>query len=202
MMVANSIRLNKVQYETAIIVSGATHGTSSTLLLQDLEWESLNSRRERHKLCLFYELHNGNFPTHMSSILPQVTHSKYETPRSNYRSVKCHSEKLYNSFIPRSVRLWNALHLDIQLSPSLASYRKRLSCSQPHSNRYYYYGYRTLNILHSKLKLNCAPLNEYLYRIGAIDHPYCKCGLGIENVYHFFFCVPILTLNAKCFKVH
>ena len=37
--VANSIKLNKVQYEAAKIVSGATHGTSTILLLQDLGWE-------------------------------------------------------------------------------------------------------------------------------------------------------------------
>ena len=192
--VANSIKLNKVQYEAAKIVSGATHGTSTTLLLQDLGWESLSSRRERHKLCLFYELHNGNFPTHMSSILPQVIHSQYETRRSNYRSMKCHS------FIPSSVRLWNALDLDIQLSSSLASFKKRLACSQPHSNKYYYYGSRTLNILHSKLRLNCAPLNEYLYRIGAIDNPYCKCGLGIENVHHFFFLCPNFNPQRQVLK--
>ena len=50
--VANSIKLNKIQYEAAKIVSGTTHGTSSTLLPQDLGWESLNSRRERQTLSL------------------------------------------------------------------------------------------------------------------------------------------------------
>ena len=45
-IVSNLITCNKVQYEAAKIVSGATHGTSTTLLLQDLGWESLSSRRE------------------------------------------------------------------------------------------------------------------------------------------------------------
>ena len=43
--VMNEAKLNKVQYEAAKIVSGAMHGTSYASLLEELGWETLNSRR-------------------------------------------------------------------------------------------------------------------------------------------------------------
>ena len=42
--VGNDIKLNKVQYDAAQIVSGAMYGTSSEKLLQELGWETLSSR--------------------------------------------------------------------------------------------------------------------------------------------------------------
>ena len=51
--VGNDIKLNKVQHDAAKIVSGAMYGTSSEKLLQELGWETLSLRRERHNLCLF-----------------------------------------------------------------------------------------------------------------------------------------------------
>lgn len=51
--VTNEIKLNKVHYAAAKIVSGAIHGTSFEALLNDLAWESLKARRKRRKPCLF-----------------------------------------------------------------------------------------------------------------------------------------------------
>ena len=41
--VNNQVKLNRVQYEAAKIVSGATHGTSSDLLNNELGWETLQN---------------------------------------------------------------------------------------------------------------------------------------------------------------
>ena len=46
--------LEKIQNEAARIVTGATKLASIQSLLSDTGWESLTSRREKHKLVLFY----------------------------------------------------------------------------------------------------------------------------------------------------
>ena len=121
----NEAKLNKVQYKAAKIVSGAMHGTSYDLLLKDLGWEPLKSRRERHKLCLFYDFINGNCPLHMLALLPDnITHN-YQIRDPQIPSILARTNKYYNSFIPlaSSIRLWNSLDIAIKQSDSLASFK-------------------------------------------------------------------------------
>ena len=180
--VGNDIKLNKVQYDAAKIVSGAMYGTSSEKLLQELGWETLSSRRERHKLCLFYELLHGDFPPHLSSILPEIVPLDY-----TLRSSLCHTNRFYNSFIPSCVRLWNALDPTIKNSLNISSFKTCLLKNIPSKPcPYYYYGPRASNINLTRLRLNCSPLNEYLFKIGVLESPLCRCGDSVETTKHYF----------------
>ena len=107
----NEIKLNKVQYEAAKIVSGAMHDTSYASLLEELGWETLNSRRTRHKLCLFFDIMNGHCPSHMSSFLPQNVMHGYAMRTPQIPSTLVHTNRLYHSFVPSSIHLWNSVNL-------------------------------------------------------------------------------------------
>ena len=51
--------LESFQYNAAIAITGAISGTSSEKLFQELDLESLKSRRWLKMLCLFYKMfHN------------------------------------------------------------------------------------------------------------------------------------------------
>ena len=50
--------LEKIQNEAARIVTGATKLASIQSLMSDTGWESLTSRREKHKLVFFYKMIN------------------------------------------------------------------------------------------------------------------------------------------------
>ena len=54
--------LDKIQLEEARIVSGTTKLVSSASLYMELGWESLSSRRRKHKLVMFYKIINGLCP--------------------------------------------------------------------------------------------------------------------------------------------
>ena len=62
--------LEKNQNEAARIVTGATKLASIQSLLSDTGWESLTSRREKHKLVLFYKMNNSLVPEYLSSLVP------------------------------------------------------------------------------------------------------------------------------------
>ncbi len=62
--------LDKIQHEAARIVTGATKLVSINELYQDIGWESLETRRRKHKLCLFYKMVNGLTPDYLSSLVP------------------------------------------------------------------------------------------------------------------------------------
>ena len=55
-------KMNKIHLTAARIVTGGTEKCRTENLLEEVEWESLLSRRRRHKLELFYKIVNGMSP--------------------------------------------------------------------------------------------------------------------------------------------
>ena len=49
-------QLDAIHIETARIITGATKLCSISLLLSDLGWESLQDRRNKHILIIFYKI--------------------------------------------------------------------------------------------------------------------------------------------------
>ena len=64
--------LDKIQNEAARIVTGCNKLVSLTNLQQECGWESLNERRRKHKLILFFKMVEGFVPPFLSSLVPQL----------------------------------------------------------------------------------------------------------------------------------
>ena len=80
-------------------------------MLDELEWQSLEDRREQSSLAFFYKIHSGSV---------SLDKDKYLTPAPNIRSTRAshkfqytrclaYSESLKNSFFPRTIPVWNSL---------------------------------------------------------------------------------------------
>ena len=59
-----------VQKDAARVVTGATARYSTALLMEDVGWPSLQSRRKQHQLTLFYKIVNGLSPPYLTTLLP------------------------------------------------------------------------------------------------------------------------------------
>ena len=68
--------LEKIQIEAARIVTGATKLVSIDSLYSETGWETLASRRKKHKLQLFYKMQNG--------LLLNIFHRWYLTSRKQF----------------------------------------------------------------------------------------------------------------------
>ena len=58
-------RIESIQYNAAIAITGAIRGTSSEKLYQELYLESLRSRKWPRKFCLFYKIYNNKSPSYL-----------------------------------------------------------------------------------------------------------------------------------------
>ena len=78
--------------------------------LDELEWPSLEARREQTSLTFFDKIHSGTV---------SLDKDKYLTPAPNIRSTRAshdsqytrylaYSEALNNSFFPRTIPVWNS----------------------------------------------------------------------------------------------
>ena len=63
--------LEKIQLEAARIVTGTTKLVSLEMLYKETGWETLEVRRSKHKLCLFYKMSNNISAEYLSSLVPQ-----------------------------------------------------------------------------------------------------------------------------------
>ena len=66
---ALSSRLEKVQYQACIAITGAFQGTLCEGLYRELELECLQTRRWYRKMIFFYKILNGLAPKYLFDIL-------------------------------------------------------------------------------------------------------------------------------------
>ena len=161
-------KLETIHIEAARTITGATKLCSIEKFLVELGWETLQSRRDKHKLVFFYKIMNGLTPDYLRDLVPPQVHetSNYNLRNSDsIRTIQANSNLFYNSFLPSTIRAWNSLSNDIKSSSSVAAFKYRLNTNLSKPPRYHNCGPRIGHILHTRLRLECSSLNSHLYRI-------------------------------------
>ena len=64
-------KLESVQYNAALAITGTIHGTSQTKLYVELGLESLKARRWFRRLCYFYKFKSYGLPPYLFQLIPQ-----------------------------------------------------------------------------------------------------------------------------------
>ena len=119
-------KLESIQYNSALAITGAIRGTSTEKLYNELGLETLEKRRWYRKLCCFYKVYKSHSPKYLFNIIP-VTVSRYNTRNTNnIPQFKVKHNFFRNSFFPSAVIEWNKLDLNIRNSESLNISKKSL----------------------------------------------------------------------------
>ncbi|KAK6167049.1 hypothetical protein SNE40_021157 [Patella caerulea] len=98
---------------------------SVTSILQDLQWESLETRRVRSRLAMFYKITHGliDIPP-----LDYLTPGDGRTRGTNkYRQPPTHRDVYKYSFFPRTITDWNRLPNVITQAANINEFRAQLS---------------------------------------------------------------------------
>ena len=108
------VKLDGVQYNAELAISGTWCGTNRSNLYEELGWESLNDRRWSRRLIQFCKIHNNLTPQYLRDHLPALHSSLYcvRHPYS-YRNIYRNSSCYQNSFYPNAIRLWNNLDQEL-----------------------------------------------------------------------------------------
>ncbi|MCW4344426.1 MAG: reverse transcriptase domain-containing protein [Candidatus Thiodiazotropha endolucinida] len=181
--------LDKIQNEAARIATGTTKLISIHALYSEIRWDTLQERRNNHKLTLFYKMTHNLTPLYLSSMVPEPISnvSRYNLRNSNnIRTVNTRTSQYYQSFLPSTIRSWNDLPAEVQQYNTLSSFRNHLNKDKAYVPQYFYTGSRKAQILHTRLRTHCSSLNLDLFMKNITDSPLCSCG-SIEDAQHFFF---------------
>ena len=133
---AFSNKLETVQYNAALAVTGAIKGTSREKVYQELGLEYLQQRRWRRRLCLFYKVVSTKLLAYIYDIIPPVSQSQRHS--NTFNSISCRTEYFKNSFLPCVIGEWKKLNPEIQRSGSYNIFRKSiLNFIRPSASKVY-----------------------------------------------------------------
>ena len=90
--------LEKIQYNSALAITGAIRGISKEKLCQELGLESLEKRRWYQKLCYFYKIFNKQSPTYLLNSISVSSRSYFTRYVENVPSLKVGHDFFKNSF--------------------------------------------------------------------------------------------------------
>ena len=191
--------LENIQLAAARIVTGARRGTSHALLYEETGWNTLQERRDIHKLVMMYKIINDLAPQYLKNALPPTAGERAGRNlrnNSNLEHIKCHSTHFLNSFFPSAIKHWNQLSVDIRQSTTLSTFKSKVSkiFSRVKPLPYYYKGNRKTGIILACMRMGCSNLNSDLFKIKVVASEQCPCGAGREDVYHYFFICTRYTI--------
>ena len=121
--------LEKVQRRAARWVLNRHHNTSSvTSMLHDLQWPLLEQRRAQSRLTLLYKIHHRlvAIPPPPELTPTHIRYTRY-TDTNTYMAIQTRTNYYRYSLFPLAVTQWNALPVNIRISPTLSAFKAQVA---------------------------------------------------------------------------
>ena len=177
-------KIESIQYQAALAITGAIHGTSQAKLYKELGIKSMKLRQWFWHLCYFFKIKSSGLPQYLNDLIPKSS-LRYSTCFSPLPNFKVRTKP----FFPYTVNEWNNLDNIIKSSESYSMFRKKmLNLIRPKCNdTYRIYNPTGLKLL-TRLRLGLSHLNDHKFNHNFKDciNPLCLCSLSVENNVHFF----------------
>ena len=192
-------RLESIQYNAAIAITGTIRGTSSEKLFQELGLETLKSRRWFRKLYLFYKILHSKSPSYLFNLIPENNNPYASRSALNnqipFFNVKTNFFK--NFFFPAVITEWNKLDISIRNSSSCHIFKNlilKFIRPEPHriSSTQNFEGLKLLTRM--RLDLSHLALHKFKHNFQDCLNLICSCGQEIETTSHFL----LHCLNYRC----
>ena len=65
-------KIERVQYQAALAITGAWQGSSRSKIYDELGWESLSDRRKGRRVLLINKIINNNTPSYLNETLMRL----------------------------------------------------------------------------------------------------------------------------------
>ena len=111
-------KLEMVQYNVALVITGAIKGTSRDRIYRELGLEYLAKRRWFRKIFLFHKIRNGLLPVCLYLHISYCDDGFYQTRSANQKNLRQFSArtKIFEStFFPFRIKGWNNLSEELQI---------------------------------------------------------------------------------------
>ena len=111
-------KLESIQYNATLALTGAIKGSSKEKLYQELGLESLQLRRWYRKLCCFYKIYNKQAPVYLTELIPTCNKAYQTRHLANILYLSFKHNFFKNTFFPPTILEWNKLDPSLRNSTS------------------------------------------------------------------------------------
>ena len=181
--------IKKVQYNSALAITGAIKSTSQCKIYNELGIESLKFRRWFRRLCVFFKIKTTKMPKYLYELIPTESHIYNTCNTENVGTYYCRTDLFKYSFFRYTIVEWNKLDINLRNIKSFQIFRNLLlKIGRPIQNSIFNVhdpvGIKYL----TRLRLGLSHLNEHRFRHNFKDclNPLCSCSLEVETVIHYF----------------
>ncbi|CAH1775134.1 unnamed protein product, partial [Owenia fusiformis] len=195
------LKLDRLHYKAALIVSGCIKGTNTNKVLKILNWAPLSEKRKQKKLLLMHDVYYENAPPYISNIFnlyrnKRPTRALRKTPHFIVPAKQ--SEKTRRGTVVSSISEWERDTLPDQLKtiPIKRTFKY-------HLKKHLFPKKTLIDTVHLNLdrqaeivlnKTRC----DFIFRYHKFQHqfnnvnPQCLCGFRSQTTQHLFFSCPLL----------
>ena len=190
--------VERLQYKSALVVTGTWKGTNRTKLYEELGWESLSDRRRSRRILLLHRIVNRNAPSYLIDALNVRDINPNEAPpRLRCPARYDATDRYKHSFFPDAIANWNNIMQHFTKMPSLTNLKTHLNVLFRPMKKCIFGIHDPLGIRYIfQLRVGLSPLNSHKKRHGFVDTPSdcCSCGRDTEDTNHYVFNCPLHTL--------
>ena len=100
-------KIEMIQYQVALVITGAIEGTSCDRQYQEIGLESLADRRWSRKIFFFHKIVNGLLPSYLQSYLSHYNYGEYQTRsacQNKGKTLSGRTKAFNSSFYPYSAK--------------------------------------------------------------------------------------------------
>ena len=192
-------KLESIQYNACLAITGGIRGTSKEKLYQELSLESLQLRRWYRKLGTFYKIYINKSPQYLFKLIPEKAHAYATRIVDNIPCFKIRNNFFKNSFFRSTSIEWNNLDPTLRNLKRFVDFKNNiLKFIRPsQSNVINCNNYKGIRHI-TRLRVGMSYLREqhkFKHSFQGCLNPICICGLDIESTSHFLLHCP--TFNDE-----
>ena len=179
-------KVERIQYQAALAVTGAWQGSSRVKIYEELGWESLTDRRMCRRVLQIHKIIDKKTPFYLREKLPpnrrNLINLKYV-----FQDIKCRTDRFLNSFFPDAISSWNNIISSFEHFPTFDVLKNHIiSLIRPCAKS-------TFGVFDpSNLRVGLSHLRSHKKRHNFKDTPsdMCLCKQGVEDTGHFLLFCP------------
>ena len=187
-------KVERIQYQSALAISGAWHGSSRSKLYEELGWESLSDRRMGRRILQIHKILSNSTPSYLNDKLPPKCRALFSgKTRNTFRQIICKSNRYMNSFFPDAISSWNIFIKHFDDVPSFDILKNHINTFFRPTSKNIFGIHDTVGLRYLfQLRVSLSPLKSHKFRHNFADtaSEICSCNQGIEDADHFLFYCP------------
>ena len=196
-------KLESLQYQAGLAVTGAWKGSNRDKIYEELGWEPLHLRRWFRRLTVFYKIMHGLTPQYLVDPVPLSRRHLFGNFITNdLHPMRYRNQRFRNSFYPDAVSCWNDIGPEHRKLETIKSFKSTLTnIIKPQVKNIYNLHNPDLRYLY-QLRVGLSPLRAHKFRHKFSDTPNdtCPCKAGTcsaeaETTSHFLLSCPFFNFH-------